>query len=233
LRDFRLFFAPQQASNCRVLPIRTPQLITAHMAEWLGQFTLRIFGDIFSKEYKATSADLPYFLAPCSKHHNHDFGSVLEPHKIIDWATLQFVAETRVIAVPEDAADAFFVDKFVTDPWSGARKFILRKRRHDLKPLDPVPAGVAYPAGTGWKGSRKDIMNYSVSLWSKARATGKFVWREVQPVVEAEMVSLRRNLLDDQFSPVDDEKSDTCFLILEPLRISPVSGTVVHGFLLM
>jgi endoribonuclease Dicer len=46
--------------------------------------------------------------------------------------------------------------------------------------------------------------------------------REDQPVVEAELLPIRRNLLDDNVGDEDLEPKP-CFLVLEPLRISPVS----------
>jgi endoribonuclease Dicer len=146
---------------------------------------------------------------------------------VIDWDMLRYVTEKEAVTVPENAPDDFFISKYVTDPSSGARKFFLRGKRPDLQPRDPLPAGVSPPSGLAWKDAPKDILNYSVGLWKQSRLKMEGVWREDQPVVEAEIVSLRRNLLDEHCSSHSDEKRDLCFLVLEPLRISAV-GFLLH-----
>ena len=89
-----------------------------------------------------------------------------------------------------------------------------------MKPTDEIPEGVPLPKNRIWRdpNTKRHILNYSVSLWSKSRT--KFIWRDDQPVVEAELQPMRRNLLDET---EDNEGPRQCFLILEPLCISPVS----------
>ena len=95
-------------------------------------------------------------------------------------------------------------------------------RRHDMKPTDPVPDGIVAPNHRAWRGlgTTHDILNYSNSLWSKSR--GFMIFQADQPVVEAALISTRRDFLDDTLRDEDVEPQQ-CFLILEPMRISPVS----------
>jgi endoribonuclease Dicer len=86
------------------------------------------------------------------------------------------------------------------------------------KPLDPVPPNTAPRKGT--RNNNENIMEYSCSLWSKARTRRTF--DAEQRVIEAEFIPLRRNLLDD-FDAPEKETPKKCFIILEPLKISPVS----------
>jgi endoribonuclease Dicer len=186
----------------------------------LTHFTLQIFRDIFSKEYEATAADLPYFLAPTLQGHGNNFAGD-DLASIIDWKTLDFVKATEKIQCDPEAPDEFFKEKYITDPFDGAQKFYMRQRRHNLKPTDPVPKGIVPPHHKSWKTcENKNILNYSNSLWSKSRS--RWTLKEDQPVVEAEVLPIRRNLLDDDIQD-EDLQPKKCFLVLETLRISPVS----------
>ena len=191
-------------------------------AQGLVAFTLTVFKDVFSKEYEATAAQLPYFLAPTAVSHAFDFSSVTDPSCVVDWPTVMFVRDNERIAYTFNEPDDFFKDKYVADPYDGSRKFFIRGRRHNLKPTDPVPEGIVAPSHRAWKVGCKthDILNYSLSAWAKSRTL--IVLREDQPVVEAEVLPIRRNLLDDNIGD-DDLEPKPCFIILQPLRISPVS----------
>lgn len=186
--------------------------------EGLCAFTLRIFQDVFSKKFVATADELPYFLAPCCKQHGFDFSHTC-PRDAIDWDAVKIVAENEKLEIGTEDPEIFYRDRFVTDPWDGSRKLYSVRVRKDLQPSDPVPLGVPEPRYRGWRSMEHNIREYSVSIWTRTRASR--IWKDDQPVVEAELVSLRRNLLDD----FDDEReeSKTCFVIMEPLRVSAVS----------
>lgn len=152
-----------------------------------------------------------------------DFTSVIDPSQVIDWTTVKFVQENDHIVYTSNESDDFFKDKFVADPFDGARKFFLRSRRHDMKATDPVPQGIVSPGHRAWrtKCTNHNILEYSLSMWSRSRASATL--REDQPVVEAEVLPIRRNLLDDNMRD-EDLQPKPCFIVLEPLRISPVSA---------
>lgn len=223
--SFPLFFGVDRSSavNCISVP-GSVSLVDTDLVEGLTAFTLAIFKDIFSKEYEATAAQLPYFLAPARREHGFDFASVTDPSGNVDWAAVRFVKENERIVCNFDEPDDFYKDKYVADPFDGSRKFFLVGRRHEMKPTDPVPEGVVPPHHRAWRVTCRnhDILNYSLSAWSTSRL--RMSMREDQPVVEAELLPIRRNLLDDH---VGDEglEPQQCFLVLEHLRISPVSSS--------
>ncbi len=221
---FPLFFGADRSSAVNCVPLDGCVRVDGSQTDGLVAFTLTVFKDMFSKEYEATAAELPYFLAPTRLDHASDFASVTDPGSIIDWATVMFVRDNERIAYTFNEPDDFFKDKYVADPYDGSRKFFLCGRRHDMKPTDPVPEGIVAPGHRAWKVSCKnhDILNYSLSAWSKSRTF--ILPREDQPVVEAELLPIRRNLLDDHIGD-DDLAPKPCFLVLQPLRISPVSST--------
>lgn len=166
---------------------------------------------------------MPYFLVPIKCE---PFTSASDPSALIDWGALNQVDEYhhKWASEPwrnrawENAPDKFFEDKYIVDPWDGSRKLWSVGIAPHLKPLDPVPENSAPRKGT--RRNNDDIMEYSCSLWAKARARRTF--DEGQPVVKANLISLRRNLLDE-FDATEVETPKECFIILEPLKISPVS----------
>ena len=118
--------------------------------------------------------------------------------------------------------DQIFEDRFVTDPYDGSRKFYTVRRRHDLKPTDAqlATAPASHSIKKAAREAKWDIWNSSISLWSKSRA--RIAVREDLPVVEAEFIPLRRNLLDE-FEKVDNADLK-CYLVLQTLKLSAVSS---------
>jgi len=222
IASFPLYFGTNRSSAVNCIPVAGCLKVDDTRIQGLVAFTLTVFKDVFSKEYEATAAQLPYFLAPTAVSHAFDFSSVTDPSCVVDWPTVMFVRDNERIAYTFNEPDDFFKDKYVADPYDGSRKFFIRGRRHNLKPTDPVPEGIVAPSHRAWKVGCKthDILNYSLSAWAKSRTL--IVLREDQPVVEAEVLPIRRNLLDDNIGD-DDLEPKPCFIILQPLRISPVS----------
>ncbi|KAK4043407.1 dicer-like protein 1 [Parachaetomium inaequale] len=224
--SFPLYFGKNRSSAVDCVPVPGCVELDDSQIQGLTAFTLALFNDVFSKEYEATAAQLPYFLAPTRMEHAADFTSVTDTSCVVDWATVMFARENERIVCTFDEPDDFFTDKYVADPYDGSRKFFLRGRRHDMKPTDPVPEGIVAPKHRAWRITCKkhDILNYSLSAWSKSRTF--MTLKEDQPVVEAEVLPIRRNLLDDHIGD-DDLEPKPCFLVLEPLRISPLPVDVV------
>ncbi|KAK3294877.1 dicer-like protein 1 [Chaetomium fimeti] len=226
IASFPLYFGKNRSSAVHCVPLPGRLELDDNQIRGLVAVTLTIFKDVFSKEYEATAAQLPYFLAPTLMQHDSDFPSVTEPTRAVDWNAVSFIQDNERIAYTFNEPDDFFKDKYVADPYDGSRKFFLRGRRHDMKSTDPVPEGIVDPGHRAWRVSckTKDILNYSLSAWSKSRTF--LTPREDQPVVEAEVLPIRRNLLDDNIGD-DDLEPKPCFLVLEPLRISPLPVDMV------
>jgi endoribonuclease Dicer len=225
LPAFLLHFGAGRNSPIQATTLALPVNVDASLLHQINAFTLCIFNDVFSKDYEPDVANMPYFLAPASSHSSIDITS--DPFEVISWEILRAVEEyqTEIGETPwesklwQNAPDEFFKDKFIVDPWDGSRKLWSVGVDHRFKPLDPVP-----PNSAPRKERRKNndnIMEYSCSLWAKARARRTFDVN--QRVVEARYISLRRNLLDE-FDTEESESPKQCWVILEPLKISPVSS---------
>ena len=170
---------------------------------------------------------MPYFLAPVKAHGITSAAS--DPFDVVAWDILRDTLDEFVQwsekpwekMAWKGAPPEYFKDKFIVDPWDGSRKLWSIGLASQYKPLDPVPTNSAARKGTKMRKEEynKNIMEYSISLFSKARA--KRVFDPDQPVVQATLVSLNRNFLDEFDATVDRPKG--CFVIIEPLTISPVS----------
>ena len=224
LPSFILHFGGGQNSPVLCTSLTQPLNVTSAILHQINTFTVCIFDDVFSKEYESNPSSMPYFLAPIqSKHSFHEYS---DPINLIAWHVLEDIEDYQLqwSETPWDnkswqtQPDELFQDRFIVDPYDGSRKLWTIGVAHQYKPLDPVPQNSAPRKGT--RKNNDNIMEYSCSLWSKARARRTF--DENQRVVEARYISLRRNLLDEFDIPVE-ETPKRCFVILEPLKISPVS----------
>ncbi|KAI0541575.1 hypothetical protein GGR58DRAFT_510891 [Xylaria digitata] len=217
---FPLYFGNQQMSGVECLPL--PAAMDCHPGDidGLNKFTLRIFKDVFSKEYASEPEKMPYFFAPLvPSHDSRHLASCGNPRTIIDWDCVLKIQNALDDIKWENQPETIFDDRFVTDPYDGSRKFYTICMRPDLRPTDPQLPGL--PRSRRERGSQEekapaDIWNFSVSLWSKSRA--KMTKWEYLPVIEAEYIPLRRNLLDE-FDTTGDAKK-RCFLVFQTLKIS-------------
>lgn len=216
--DIPLFFGVGGAKIARLISSSTEKVFTPEEVEALASYTLRIFADVFSKDYEAAATDLPYFLVPSSTSHTD---AIAGSPAVLDWEAIKRTQQCLYLEYGE-MDDEFFYNKFVVDPSDGSRKFFIHGINKELKPSDPTPHGVPEPKGRAYRDSDKSIKEYSNSLWTKARQ--RAVWKDNQPVVNAELLGLRRNLLDELAVDEGVEESRACYLILEPLRVSTVSS---------
>ncbi|KAG4282243.1 hypothetical protein FPRO04_13319 [Fusarium proliferatum] len=212
-----LFFGNGRSSVAKLISSESPLELSWREIEGIFKFTLKIFRDVFSKEFNAGTNQIPYFLAPCI-----GVESSAPPETRIDWETVEIVKSNESLTW-EGAPDEFFLNKFVTDPLDGGRKLIIKGIDKSKKPSDPTPEGVAEPRSRSYRSVQPTIKEYSNSLFLNSRR--KAQWRDDQPVVKAELLSLRRNFLD-KFQVEEDLNKD-CFVILEPLRVSPIPVDVV------
>ncbi|OQO09415.1 hypothetical protein B0A48_04813 [Cryoendolithus antarcticus] len=159
--------------------------------EKLTAFTLRVFSDCFSKKYENDAKQLSYWLAPAAS------GIPCPARVALDWTLLDEVAAREEYAWTTDMPDEFLSDRFFVDKWDGGRKFFVKGVDKTRKALDPVPLGSPKPKGTSkvWKYMQQNILEYSNSMFVKSRERNQHLWDVEQPVVEAETVLLRRNML--------------------------------------
>ncbi|PHH81314.1 hypothetical protein CDD82_1058 [Ophiocordyceps australis] len=208
------FFDQGQTSIARLRPMPSSVPVTAADVETLSKFTLTIFADVFSKDYDAQPELMPYFWAPMDRDE-------------IDWRLLRQIVQSEPPSW-QGQPDEFFHDKLVMDPWDGSRKFILHGVNKDKKPSDLELQTAPVPQSRSYKLVDHNIKEYSNSLTINGRK--RMQWKKDQPVVNAELLSLRRNFLDEYSS--GEMQDMRCWLILEPLRISTLPTDIAAAALL-
>jgi endoribonuclease Dicer len=226
LPSFMLHFGGGKNSPVKLTTLRRCMKVDPIIISLVNTFTLCIFDDVFSKGYESDASKMPYFLAPVIPQPSFD--KDLEPSSLIAWDVLKTIEEHSIswedkgwekMKPWQTEPDEFFEARFVTDPYDGSRKLWLKGVTREYKATDPVPPNTAPRKAK--KGRLHDnILEYSCSLWEKARA--RRVLDENQRVFEAEVISLRRNLLDE-FGMSESETAKKCFVTLETLKVSPVS----------
>ncbi|KAI1881337.1 hypothetical protein JX265_000163 [Neoarthrinium moseri] len=220
---FPIFFGNQQTSVVNCLPLESAFTISLEQVQALTEFSLRILQDVFSKEYRREPEKMPYYLAPLNKDHLYTFGDCDQACDLISWDCVTMIHEAGDLDW-EGQPLGFFNNRYLTDPHDGSRKFYTLCPRADLKPTDPQVPGVK---GLGNNRARRDapndIWNYSISKWSKSRS--RMEVRNDLPVVEAEYIPLRRNLLDE-FEGADQE-GNKCFVTFATLKVSALPVEVV------
>ncbi|KAL3464231.1 hypothetical protein BJX64DRAFT_298527 [Aspergillus heterothallicus] len=196
--------------------------ISVEQAGALTEFTLRIFRDVFQKTYSCDSVDMPYWLAPTNVHSAPKPN--LDSAAYIDWETVLLVNDNDELNFPEDVTPSTLCDRFVFDPWDGRCRFFTIAVDESFRPSDPPPASVPR------RRHMDSIMNYCISLSKNSRAKflAKCNWE--QPVLRAELVRLRRNMLDKMTDP-EKEIATKCYICLEPLRVSTIPASVAASCL--
>lgn len=214
LPQFHLFFDRDRRSQVVTTVIGESLKINTKTLELINTFTLRLFRDIFSKEYEPDTANMPYFIVPIL---DDDLRQKRSPEDLISWEILETVSEKPWLSWDETTPETFFEDRYLYDPFDGSRKIWARKVTHEYKPLDPVPPNTAPRSA---RKNNSNILEYSCSLFKVARS--KRTFSETQPVIEGEIIPVRRNFLDDR-NYQSCSGPTKCYVVPEPLSISAVS----------
>ncbi|PLB47276.1 ATP-dependent helicase dcl1 [Aspergillus steynii IBT 23096] len=205
--------------NCE--PQQEGLTVSLEDVELLTTFTLRVFQDVFNKVYAREAEKLPYWLAPAKL----DGASVsASDRNAVDWDILSFVSENEEILFPDNADPKALLNRFVYDKWDGRYRYFSIAIDETLSPSSPPPSFVPH------RRHMKDIMNYTLSLSKNSRALFLSKCKWDQPVVRAELVRLRRNLLDKMTEKERDIKT-RCYICIEPLRISAIPASTAASCL--
>ncbi|SMQ54273.1 unnamed protein product [Zymoseptoria tritici ST99CH_1A5] len=230
LPKFPVFPSIGKSSDVVSASLSRPLEVTSQLLAKLTAFTLRIFLDVFSKTYEEDDAKLSYWLVPTTIALHGDEASKdrirsIDPREVIDWNLVESVFDNKEHKWTPGMPNDFLANKFITDPWDGSRKFYSKAVDGSLRQTDDLPSDVVPPRAK-WTG--KTIMDYSVRLWKNADK--KSQWHDNQPVIEAEKVLLRRNMLA---SPDQQEVSVStkAYICPEPLRISAIPPELATSLL--
>lgn len=212
--EFPIYLEDDVETTIISIPLAKALTITPSELNLMTAFTLRMFRDLYNKTYEQDTTTIPYWLSPASTASESLNGS-LEPFDAIDWDSLRFVNDhddiPRTFFSPED-----IVGRFVYDRWNGKYRYFLTGVNKKLSPLDPPPSSLPR------RRHMENIMSYGLSLFKNARTNFLDTCDWQQCVFDAELISLRRNLLDEmtEAEKMVENKSLVC---LEYTVISAVS----------
>lgn len=192
--------------------LESVKLVGSSLAE-LNCFTLRIYKDIFNKEFEDNIPNMSYWLAPIVAHRKIRQEEP-SPASLIDWQILKDVYKQEELGWDENKPHDYLENRYLVDRWSGGRRFFSVGVVPGLGPDDLVPDDAGVPK------ERKSILDFTVTLFKKSRERAR--WSPNQPVVLADSVPYRLNWLDD-FTEKESGHKSKCYICPEPLLISAVS----------
>ncbi|XHG04756.1 Dicer-like protein 1 [Aspergillus wentii] len=221
LPNFSIFLDEDVETTVISVSAENILLVSTQDLECLTTFTLRVFRDVFHKIYERQTEKMSYWLAPASA--GAAFEERAEPRTVIDWKLLSFVEGNDGIESVGMTPESL-VNRFVYDHWDGRYRYFTTTVDDTLRPSDPPPSFVPR------RRHMENIMNYCLSLSKNSRA--KFLsscdWD--QPVLKAELVRLRRNLLD-KMSEQEKDMGTRCVICLQPLKISTIPASIAASCL--
>jgi endoribonuclease Dicer len=222
--QFPLFLESGTVTMVLTEPLEIPvDVDDPSIVEQMAIYTHRLWKDVNNKVFDFDPAKLSYWVVPVISRDRSHFSA--DPKMCIDWAAIMAVNENEEFKWTPDTPNEFLAGRFALDRDSGGGRFFLRNVEPTLKPLDPVPEDLVKPWGPGGR-IRKDILDYSNSLWGKGRAYMRTIWHHDQPVYEAELILLHQNMLAETVKNPDRQAQGLtkAYLCPEPLRISAVCG---------
>ncbi|KAI2985758.1 hypothetical protein CBS147344_6043 [Aspergillus niger] len=207
----------------RLLEVQDAELLLSEKeVDALTVFTLRVFRDVFHKTYDKEPEKMAYWLAPAKVQSS--YLPSYDPRQILDWESLTYVRDNDSIPFSTNADPESWVDLFVFDAWDGRCRFFTVGVEHSLTPSSPPPPFVAR------RRHMNDVMNYCLSLSKNSRAKFLSTCHWDQPVLRAELVRLRRNLLD-KMTHTERDVETRCFICIEPLKASAIPASTAFSCL--
>lgn len=220
--DFPIFLEEDIETTVHSVPVDNPLAITAEDLDCFTTFTLRVFRDVFHKIYDREPEKMPYWLVPAAT--DAIFEECPDSRSVVDWKTLQFVQENDEVKWISGMALDFLKNRFVFDSWDGRYRYFTLGIDETLRASDPPPPFVPR------RRHMNNILGYCLSLSKNSRARFFATCDWNQPVVRAELVRLRRNLLDKMTDSEKEFKTKTV-LCPEPLKISAIPSSIAASCL--
>ncbi|KAF1994791.1 dicer-like protein 1 [Amniculicola lignicola CBS 123094] len=219
--QFPIFLNDGRPSMVVTTPIATAMTATAEILELFTKLTLQVYSDMFAKVFEQDTSKMSYWLVPVrSGAFASAHPACHTPGELIDWAQVHEICDKGEYRWTPTMSNDFLADKYIVDNWDGGRRFYSNVVAPHLKPKDPVPDSVPRHK------YMDNILDYSVSLWTKSRE--RKVWDLTQPVLEVEKIPFRRNLLALVEKDEDEVKmKPIAWVCPEPLRISALTTRFV------
>lgn len=211
--SFPLYLQPEQTSQLISKSITRGMKLEASTVAKLNGFTLRVYKDVFNKEFEDNIPKMSYWLAPIRSHQviREDEQS---PESLIDWLVVDECNQLGEYRWEPELPNSFLENRYFVDRWSGGRRFFSHKVVSGLRPDDPIP----YGANTAK--NAKTNLDFTITFFFK-KSKERAKWNPDQPVLMADNIASRLNWLED-FTETEARERTTCYICPEPLLISVV-----------
>lgn len=193
----------------------SPYDVEHKMLLCLKRFTLQMFQDLFNKEYEAEDTQMPYWLAPARWRPGD-----IAPQSLTEVVDLDPSKDLKPVQWAPGSDPDTWCDQFLVDKWSGSYRYWSGSVLQDLNIGSPIPAAVPGRRSKGAKA--KSILEYTLSLYGTSKLRFMEHCDPSQPVLEAELVPLRRNFLDRADEKDSEEYRHKYHICPEPLFMSAV-----------
>ncbi|RAL13999.1 putative RNA helicase/RNAse III [Aspergillus homomorphus CBS 101889] len=219
---FPIYLDDDIETTVHLVSLQEQLIVSETELQYFTSFFLRVFRDVFHKTYDHQPEKMAYWLGPTNVQ---DIPSRdISPRDLVDWKALLFMHQNEVLPVPRKASPEYLLNRLVFDNWNGTCRYFTLAVEKALHPSSPPPSFVAR------RRHMSDIMNYSTSLSKNSRARFLSTCDWNQPVFKAELVRLRRNLLD-KMTDTEREVETRCFICVEALKISAIPASTAASCL--
>lgn len=191
------------------------------------KYTLLLLLHVNAKKFEENPANMSYWVVPIRASN-----STGESRNAIDWAAIDYAIASEYSQWHPEMPNELLENKFIVDPWAGNRRFFSERIEPRLQALSDIPEKTAKFDRPG-ANKKKNILQYSISLFGKKYDEEWPKWDRNQPVMECTQVMHRQNLLAPPSPKEDDVKTrfTRAYLCPEPMIISALSPDIVTMFL--
>ena len=198
--------------------------IDGEMLDFLTSFTMAIYADVFHKTYMRDVQRMGYWLAPCRRGEpvaEQDLVTMVDN----DLLRRIHAANGKRLGWLPGTSPEHWLDQFLVDPLTGQFRYFSQSVVQGATKDSPIPSGVTKrPRRT------RNVLDYTSSLFQKAREDFMQNADERQPIFEAELVHQRRNFLDEM-NQQERDFSAHCHVAPEPLEISLLGSSIARSCL--
>jgi endoribonuclease Dicer len=198
--------------------------VDERLLDILTSFTLAVYSDVFHKTYIRDSKRMGYWLAPGRNVNDFTDGGL---RAMVDTGLLQKIHEAhgkRPAWLP-GTPPRLWLDQFLVDPWTGKFRYFSQSVVQGATKDSPVTLGV-----TNRPRRTRNVLDYTSSLFPRAREAFLNNADKTQPILEAELVHLQRNFLD-KMNPQEKGFAAYAHVAPEPLEISLLGSGIARSSL--
>ncbi|KAL9108458.1 MAG: hypothetical protein Q9227_006792 [Pyrenula ochraceoflavens] len=185
-----------------------------NLFDYLTDFTLKMFDDVFHKSFQRADTIMPYWVAPVKNV--QDRKPSIKALGVLNLDMLQEIATSQRIRWRPQMNPETWTERFLVDENSGKYRYFSQNVVPGLGPFSPVPKSLPHR-----RTRMENILEYTSSLFPNSRKVFVEKADREQPVLSAKLVSLRLNILDKSTEAEHEEESIEYLICPEALELSP------------